>query len=157
LLDVKIHTDGGCSGNPGPGGWAFVITEAGTGSIIVEKWGGEKATTNNRMELMAAISALEYVRASVTHGVAYGKIAVYTDSQYVQKGMTSWIHGWKQKNWKNSAEEEVKNKDLWLRLDSLASGFSVSWTWVQAHAGNELNERADRMTQVAIRNLDRRG
>ena len=163
---LKIFTDGGCSGNPGPGGWAFVIAAAAANAagapcgenIIAEKWGGEKNTTNNRMELLAVIYALEYIRESAQPASLSQhaeKITVYTDSQYVQKGMTLWIQNWKLKQWRTTAKGEVKNKDLWLRLDSLASMFSVNWVWIQGHAGNELNERADQLTQIAIKEIMR--
>jgi ribonuclease HI len=154
--ELKIFTDGGCSGNPGPGGWAYMSTtdtdngdraESGTVTIITEKWGAEKDTTNNRMELMAAIAALEAVRESA---LSPERITVFTDSQYVQKGMTQWIHGWKQKQWQTSGKERVKNQDLWQRLDQIASGFQVHWTWIRGHTGNDLNERCDRMTRKAI-------
>ena len=167
MVPIKIFTDGGCSGNPGPGGWAYVIAAAdppdtagspdaagGGENIIAEKYGGEKNTTNNRMELLAAIYALEYVRElSESAAGPSWKITVYTDSQYVQKGMTLWLQNWKLKQWRTTGKEEVKNKDLWLRLDNLAGLFPVDWVWVAGHAGNELNERADRMTQMAIQKI----
>jgi ribonuclease HI len=158
--ELKIYTDGGCSGNPGPGGWAYIITEVGDRAqtdqikIIAEKWGAEKNTTNNRMELLAAISSLEAVKASLSEDIAKAlspdKVTLYTDSQYVQKGMTSWVKNWKENQWKTSGKESVKNKDLWLRLDSLANQFEINWVWIRGHAGNVLNERCDRMTQEAI-------
>jgi ribonuclease HI len=143
--ELKIYTDGGCSGNPGPGGWAFIVMGEG---IIAEKWGAEKNTTNNRMELMAAISALEAIRT-----LSPGQITIYTDSQYLQKGMTEWINGWKQKGWRTRGKEPVKNQDLWQRLDDLASRFSITWAWIRGHAGDVYNERCDRMTQEAIASL----
>ena len=146
--ELKIFTDGGCSGNPGPGGWAYIIVD--DLNIIKEKWGAEKETTNNRMELTGAIAALEAVRELA---VSPPGITLYTDSQYVQKGMTKWIQNWKQKNWQTSGREMVKNQDLWQRLDELAGGFSVNWTWIRGHAGNEFNERCDRMTQEAINSI----
>jgi len=146
---LKIYTDGGCSGNPGPGGWAYVIikqTFQGE-QIIVQNKGSEKETTNNRMELAAVIEALRALKAmdNVPHHVS-----VYTDSQYVQKGISEWIHSWKRNSWKTSGKKPVKNKELWMELDSLAGSFTISWEWVKGHAGNEYNERCDRMTQEAI-------
>jgi ribonuclease HI len=145
---VKIYTDGGCSGNPGPGGWAYVIVED-TG-IIAEKWGAEKNTTNNRMELGAVIAALDFLSVSA---LSPEKITVFTDSQYVQKGITQWIHTWKRNNWQTSGKEPVKNRELWQRLDELAGRFSIQWAWIKGHAGDEFNERCDRMTQEAISSL----
>jgi ribonuclease HI len=170
--ELKIYTDGGCSGNPGPGGWAYVITQVSdaiTGhdaaeangdraqkksheliKIIAEKWGAEKNTTNNRMELNAVIAALE---ALPSLALSPGKVTVYTDSQYVQKGITQWIHSWKQNNWMTSGKKPVKNKDLWHRLDELSGNLPLAWMWVKGHAGDELNERCDQMTQEAIASL----
>jgi ribonuclease HI len=162
-MEVHIYTDGGCSGNPGPGGWAYIILRqrAGYGSaknpsrkaaapepeILVEKCGGARQTTNNRMELTAAISALEMLRKL---NIAPKKVVVFTDSQYVQKGMTEWLSAWKEKNWINSDRKPVKNQDLWMKLDTLASFFPLEWNWVRGHDGNELNERCDALTQKAI-------
>jgi ribonuclease HI len=153
---IHIYTDGGCSGNPGPGGWAYVIIEeqaAGNGAkkeILAEKWGAVPSTTNNRMELQAVIAALEAFSPMKPGGE---KVTVYTDSQYVQKGMTVWLGDWKIKGWKTSGKKQVKNQDLWLRLDSLAAGIGVSWVWVRGHAGNKYNERCDAMTQKALASL----
>ena len=146
---MKIYTDGGCSGNPGPGGWAFVMvldTFQG-GKILTEQSGGEKDTTNNRMELTAVIESL---RALKTMNGAPRQVAIYTDSQYVQKGITEWIGKWKRNAWRTSDKKPVKNQDLWLELDSLAGRFSLAWVWVRGHSGIEYNERCDRMTQEAI-------
>jgi ribonuclease HI len=164
--ELTIYTDGGCSGNPGPGGWAYVIVEgagemgkigdraplksSGSYKIIAEKWGAENNTTNNRMELGAVIAALEFLSGLA---LSPAKIAVFTDSQYVQKGMTLWIHSWKRNNWRTSGKEPVKNQDLWRRLDELSGRFPISWIWVKGHAGDELNERCDRMTREAIASL----
>ena len=145
---IEIYTDGGCSGNPGPGGWAYVIIKDGV--PFAEKWGAEKLTTNNRMELQAVIAALEFL---ALNGKKEEKIAVYTDSQYVQKGITLWLAEWKKKGWKTSDKKPVKNKDLWLRLDVLAGQFPVSWVWVKGHAGNEYNEKCDELTKTAIVSL----
>ena len=142
---MEIYTDGGCSGNPGPGGWAYIIVENGKQSA--EKWGAEEDTTNNRMELMGIISALESLKAA---DKVSGELMVYTDSEYVQKGITQWIKAWKAKNWRTSARKPVKNQDLWQRLDSLAVSFPLKWIWVKGHAGNFWNERCDALTQKAI-------
>jgi len=144
----RIFTDGGCSGNPGPGGWAYVILEQtpeGEKMLAKEK-GAQKSTTNNRMELTAVISALRAIKAARTPGV----ITVFTDSQYVQKGITSWIHAWKKNSWKTADKKPVKNRDLWEELDSLAAQLPLKWEWVKGHTGNEYNEICDAMTQEAI-------
>ena len=162
MESIHIYTDGGCSGNPGPGGWAYLIIrngECGVGSgeggrgepiLIAENWGAEKSTTNNRMELQAVISALEVLE---NLDKKMENITVYTDSQYVQKGMSLWIKDWKSKRWKTSGKEPVKNQELWQRLDALAGGFSINWVWVKGHAGNEYNERCDALTQKAIASI----
>jgi len=149
---LKIYTDGGCSGNPGPGGWAYVIiikTFQGE-NIIAENKGSQKETTNNRMELTAVIEAL---RALKKMNDAPRQISVYTDSQYVQKGITEWIRNWKRNSWRTSDKTPVKNQDLWIELDSLTGDFVISWEWIRGHAGNEYNERCDRMTQEAINSI----
>jgi len=145
---MEIYTDGGCSGNPGPGGWAYVIIRDGV--LVSEKCGAEKLTTNNRMELQAVIAALETLSPEEEKGE---KIAVYTDSQYVQKGISIWLPEWKKKEWKTSGKKPVKNKELWQRLEALAGLFSVSWVWVKGHAGNKYNERCDELTRIAIVSL----
>ena len=146
---IKIYTDGGCSGNPGPGGWAYVfVQQTFQGAVITAKnMGGEKDTTNNRMELTAVIMALRAFKKmeNVSH-----KASVITDSQYVQKGITEWIHSWKRNSWRTADKSPVKNKDLWTELDALASEFTLKWEWVKGHAGNEYNEICDVMTQEAI-------
>jgi ribonuclease HI len=149
---MLIYTDGGCSGNPGPGGWAYIIVIETFQSVKVlsENWGAEKETTNNRMELTAVIAALEALK-----GMKHGRKAqVFTDSQYVQKGMTEWIQSWKKNGWRTSDKGMVKNQDLWQRLDALASDFSITWTWVKGHAGNRYNEYCDALTQKAINSID---
>jgi ribonuclease HI len=186
-MRINIYTDGGCSGNPGPGGWAFVMfaegpegTSLGPGamgnsgslreseSVLfpegeadaqpprdrpaspaagVEKNGGELATTNNRMELTAVIRALETVPML---DVVIDEITVFTDSQYVQKGISEWIAGWKKKGWITSSKRPVKNADLWKKLDALAAGYPIRWKWVKGHAGDPLNERCDALVQRAI-------
>jgi ribonuclease HI len=156
-MHLEIYTDGGCSGNPGPGGWAYVILGAESGAdrrILAERWGAEAATTNNRMELQAAVSALESLAGL---NVAAESVTVYTDSQYMQKGISAWIHTWKRNGWKTSDKKPVKNRDLWLLLDELAARFRVTWRWVQGHAGNEFNERCDRMTRTAVASLQKQG
>lgn len=143
---VQLWTDGGCSGNPGPGGWAYVIADGDR--ILAEANGGEKDTTNNKMELSAVIGGLkecERLRAK--------KIEVVTDSQYVKNGITSWIGAWKAKGWKTADKKPVKNQDLWEDLDALVSRLPVSFRWVKGHAGVALNERCDALVQKAIGSL----
>ncbi|MDR1566993.1 MAG: ribonuclease HI [Treponema sp.] len=154
---MEIYTDGGCSGNPGPGGWAYVIlvTTFQGPKIVAEKCGAERDTTNNRMELMGAISAMEALK-TLPSGAPRGRITVYTDSQYVQKGITEWIQGWKAHGWRNSDKEPVRNQDLWRRLDSLVEDKVIKWVWVQGHAGETYNERCDALTQKAIASLVKR-
>ena len=149
---LRIFTDGGCSGNPGPGGWAYImVVETAQGEQVVgEEKGGEKNTTNNRMELTAVISSLKALKAM--SGLPKQAV-VYTDSQYVQKGISEWIHNWKKNSWRTSDKKPVKNQDLWMELDALATELSPEWKWVKGHAGNEFNERCDRMTQEAILSL----
>ncbi|MEU8266194.1 ribonuclease HI [Sphaerisporangium sp. NPDC049002] len=134
---VDIYTDGACSGNPGPGGWGAVLRY---GRSEKEIFGGEPQTTNNRMELMAAIMALE----SLTRPVA---VRLHTDSQYVRNGITKWVHGWKRNGWKTAAKQPVKNSDLWQRLDTATVGHDVEWIWVKGHAGHPENERADALAR----------
>jgi len=145
---ISIYTDGGCSGNPGPGGWAYLIMKDSV--LLAEKWGAELLTTNNRMELTAVIESLEALKSTVEGEC---QVELFTDSQYVQKGMTIWMRDWKNRGWKTSDKKPVKNQDLWVKLDALASGFSIKWTWVKGHAGNECNERCDSLTQKAIASL----
>jgi ribonuclease HI len=149
---LKIYTDGGCSGNPGPGGWAYVIaleTFQG-GKILAERWGAEKNTTNNRMELTAVIESL---RALKTMTNVPRQAAIFTDSQYVQKGITEWINKWKRNSWRTSDKKPVKNQDLWMELDALAGEFPLTWEWVRGHSGVDYNERCDQMTQEAIKSI----
>jgi ribonuclease HI len=146
---LRIYTDGGCSGNPGPGGWAYVMVRQTFqgGQVIAKNKGSEKETTNNRMELTAVIMAL---RALKTMKDAPHQATVITDSQYVQKGITDWIRNWKRNAWRTADKKPVKNQDLWMELDSLAGEFPLKWEWVKGHAGNEYNEMCDAMTQEAI-------
>lgn len=137
---VQIWTDGACSGNPGPGGWGAVLRY---GETEKELSGGERATTNNRMELMAAISALEALKRE-TH------VRLHTDSKYVMDGVTKWIHGWKRNGWKTADKKPVKNDDLWRRLDTANAAHKVEWIWVKGHAGDVMNERADALARAAI-------
>ena len=156
-MSLKIFTDGGCSGNPGPGGWAYIlIIETFSGDkILAEQWGAEKNTTNNRMELTAVIEALRAVKAKRNdpENEIPRKTAVYTDSQYVQKGISEWIINWKRNSWRTSDKKPVKNQDLWMELDALAGEFPVNWNWVRGHSGIEYNERCDRLTQEAIASI----
>ncbi len=140
MNEVVIYTDGSCAGNPGPGGYAAIIDEDGERREIT---GGEPQTTNNRMELMAVIKAL----ASLTEP---STVRVVTDSQYVAKGMKSWIHGWRRKGWKTASGAPVKNRDLWEELDRLASKHRMSWEWVRGHDGHPENELADTLAREAI-------
>jgi ribonuclease HI len=151
-MSLKIYTDGGCSGNPGPGGWAYVmVSKTYQGNqIIAKSKGAEEDTTNNRMELTAVIMALRALKRSNT---APRNAIIYTDSQYVQKGITEWIRAWKRNSWKTSDRKPVKNQDLWMALDSLTENFTLKWKWIKGHAGNEYNELCDAMTQAAIAKL----
>ena len=144
-----IFTDGGCSGNPGPGGWAYIIVQATFQGpvVLAEQFGSEKATTNNRMELTAVIEALRALKAMDKAAL---KAAVCTDSQYVQKVITEWIFKWKRNAWRTSDKKPVKNQDLWIELDALASELTLVWEWIRGHSGIEYNERCDRMVQEAM-------
>lgn len=143
--NVVIYTDGGCHGNPGPGGWGVVVIADGEAK---EASGGEKLTTNNRMELTAAITALSIV--SNTPSFSGRKIEINTDSQYVKNGITGWVAGWKKNGWKTSAKKDVLNKDLWEKLDELNTSVKPLWKWVKGHAGVEFNERCDQLCQEEI-------
>ncbi len=142
---IIVYTDGGCSGNPGPGGWACVIIAEGQARQLS---GGEKLTTNNKMELMAAISALSAIKN--TARFAGIPVEVNIDSQYVKNGITQWIFSWKKKGWKTADKKPVKNQDLWMALDALNSSMSVEWKWVKGHAGVEYNEVCDSLCQEEI-------
>jgi ribonuclease HI len=141
--DVTIFTDGACSGNPGPGGWGAILI---SGAHEREICGGEPATTNNRMELMAAIQALEALKRPC-------KVELHTDSQYVRKGITEWISGWKARGWRTADKKPVKNEDLWKRLDAARARHDVDWRWVKGHNGHELNERADGLASKGMREM----
>ena len=140
MTDIEIFTDGACKGNPGPGGWGAILRQ---GEREKELWGGEASTTNNRMELIAVIRALEALKRP-------SRVRVYTDSQYVQKGISEWIHGWKRKGWKTADRKDVKNADLWRELDGLAGRHDIEWHWVKGHAGHPENERADALANRGI-------
>ena len=140
---THIYADGACRGNPGRGGWG-VLLQAGTAEK--ELWGGEHETTNNRMELTAVIRALEALKRQAS-------VHVHTDSQYVQKGISQWIHGWKRNGWKTADKKPVKNADLWQRLDALAQGHEITWSWIKGHAGHPGNERADTLANRGIDEL----
>ncbi|MDR1786852.1 MAG: ribonuclease HI [Treponema sp.] len=151
----KIYADGGCSGNPGPGGWAFLILEETekrrqvVRTVLKEKKGAEEETTNNRMELIAVIRGLETFKR-----LCLGTAAeVWTDSQYVQKGMTEWVAIWQERDWQNNEGKPVKNQDLWFQLLELAQDLSLEWRWVRGHNGDEYNERCDTLTQRAIASI----
>jgi ribonuclease HI len=150
-----IYTDGGCHGNPGPGAWAFVLYHD---SGRIEESGGEKNTTNNRMELTAVIRALDRVSSlsKSSLGQNSGKIIIYTDSQYVKNGITTWIHSWSRNGWKTSAKKPVKNKDLWVELQKLNDILKPEWHWVKGHAGNEGNELCDSLVQDTILSITSR-
>ena len=140
---VVIHTDGACSGNPGPGGWGAILE---SGTHRKELYGGEAMTTNNRMELMGAIQALEALkRPSV--------VELHTDSAYLRNGITAWIHSWKRKGWRTADNKPVKNVELWQRLDAALGEHQITWHWVKGHAGNVGNERADELARLAISEL----
>lgn len=140
---VTIFTDGGCRGNPGPGGWGVVLQ---SGNAEKELWGGEPDTTNNRMELTAVIRALEVLKKPVA-------VQIHTDSQYVHKGISQWIHNWKRNGWRTADKKPVKNADLWQRLDALSHQHRITWTWIKGHAGHPGNERADTLANRGIDEL----
>ncbi|MEJ2119326.1 MAG: ribonuclease HI [Alphaproteobacteria bacterium] len=137
---VEIFTDGACSGNPGPGGWGAILRWDGQER---ELSGGEAATTNNRMELTAAIEALRALKRAV-------RVDLHTDSTYVKDGITKWIHGWKAKGWKTASKKPVKNQDLWRALDAALADHEVDWHWVKGHSGHPENERADALARAAL-------
>jgi ribonuclease HI len=140
MAKVVIHSDGACSGNPGPGGWGALLQYNGAEKEI---WGGENPTTNNRMELKAAIKALEALKRR-------SEVDLYTDSIYVRDGITKWIHGWKRNGWKTADKKPVKNVELWQELDALIRLHDVAWHWVKGHAGHVENERADELARRGL-------
>lgn len=143
---VEVHTDGACSGNPGPGGWAAILRWRGHEK---ELSGGEAETTNNRMELTAAIRALESLKRPM-------RVRIHTDSQYLQRGIREWLPRWKARGWRTADRKPVANRDLWERLDELARRHRIEWVWLRGHAGDPLNERADRLARAAIPAPERR-
>lgn len=143
VVDIQIFTDGACRGNPGPGGWGVILR---SGSHEKELYGGEQSTTNNRMELRAAIEGLAALKRS-------SRVMVTTDSQYVRQGITQWIEGWKRNQWRTSAKKPVKNQDLWQLLDELTSRHEVTWEWVKGHSGHPDNELADALANRGIDEL----
>lgn len=143
MSHVIVHTDGACKGNPGPGGWGAILQSGGK---TKELCGGEPVTTNNRMELLAAIMALEALTRPC-------KVDLHTDSKYVMDGITKWIHGWKARGWKTADKKPVKNDDLWKRLDVARARHEVKWHWVKGHAGHALNERADQLANLGIEKM----
>lgn len=151
MAELYAYTDGGCSGNPGPGGWG-VLLEAREGDEVVrerELSGGAPETTNNRMELTAAIMALEALERP-------SQITIVTDSTYLKDGITKWIHGWRRNGWKTAAKKPVKNEDLWRQLEAAQDVHQVSWDWVKGHAGHDGNERADKLATAEIKALKKR-
>lgn len=143
MSDVEMYTDGACRGNPGPGGWGVLLR---AGRRERELFGGEPDTTNNRMELTAAIEGLRALRRSC-------KVELYTDSRYVMQGITEWLEGWKARGWKTSGRKPVKNRDLWQLLDEECQRHEISWHWVRGHTGHEGNERADALANLGIDKL----
>ena len=141
-MKYKIYTDGACSGNPGPGGWGAVILDQDNKQKNIS--GSEKNTTNNRMELLAAIMSLKKIKIN-------SEVVIFTDSTYVKNGITEWMKNWKKNGWKNSNKKPVKNKDLWVKLDKLCEANSVSWKWVKGHSTNEFNNLADELATKAIK------
>ena len=137
---IKIYTDGACKGNPGVGGWGAIIMQD---EKNIELFGGENETTNNRMELMAVIMALKKTSSNL-------ELTIYTDSTYVQKGISEWIKNWKVNNWRSSNKKPVKNKDLWVELDEAVGSRKIYWEWVKGHAGNEGNEKADELANQGV-------
>ena len=145
MPDLYAYTDGACSGNPGPGGWGTLLIARDGDTVVKERTlnGGAADTTNNRMELLAAISALEALEKP-------SKLTIVTDSSYVKDGITTWIHGWKARGWKTAAKKPVKNEDLWRRLDEATQRHDVAWEWVKGHAGHPENERADELAREGM-------
>ncbi len=145
MAEIFVYTDGACSGNPGPGGWGAVLVAREGERVVKERLlsGGEALTTNNRMELMAAIAALEALARPT-------ELTVVTDSNYLRDGVTKWIHGWKRNGWRTADKKPVKNEDLWRRLDAAAGRHGLTWDWVKGHAGHPENERADELARAGM-------
>ncbi|MEM7720574.1 MAG: ribonuclease HI [Pseudomonadota bacterium] len=146
MTELVAYTDGACSGNPGPGGWGALLVARDGNTVVKERElkGGEAETTNNRMELLAAIEALDALSRPTT-------LTIVTDSAYVKNGVTSWIHGWKRNGWRTSSKKPVKNEDLWRRLDDAQARHDVTWEWVKGHAGHPENERADELARAGMK------
>jgi len=145
-MKIKIYTDGACIGNPGPGGWAAVILMENQKKEIS---GGEKLTTNNRMELTATIKALEYLAKKETKQLSLKQIEIYTDSTYVKEGITIWINNWEKNNWKTADKKNVKNTDLWKKLKELAKSNTIEWNWIKGHSDDQMNNLADELAKKA--------
>ena len=145
-MEIKIYTDGACVGNPGPGGWAAIVLVENEKK---ELFGGEKLTTNNRMELTAAIKALEYCDAQEGRQPSLKQIRIYTDSTYVKEGITVWINNWEKNNWKTADKKNVKNVDLWKKLKELVKSSQIEWCWVKGHSNNPMNDLADKLAKKA--------
>ena len=145
-MEIKIYTDGACVGNPGPGGWAAVVISE---KNVKELFGGEKLTTNNRMELTAAIKALEYCDKQEDRQLSLKQIKIYTDSIYVKEGITVWIDNWEKNNWKTADKKNVKNIDLWKKLKELTKLNEIEWNWIKGHSQNPMNELADKLAKKA--------
>lgn len=145
MTSITAYTDGACSGNPGPGGWGVLLQALRDGTVLRERElsGGAAQTTNNRMELLAAITALETLERPA-------RVTIVTDSAYVKNGVTEWIHGWKRNGWRTADRKPVKNADLWQRLDAAQARHDVAWTWVKGHAGHPENERADALARAGM-------
>jgi ribonuclease HI len=145
MPDLFAYTDGACSGNPGPGGWGVLMIARDKGTVVKERefMGGEPLTTNNRMELLAAISALEALTRP-------SELTIVTDSAYVKNGVTEWIHAWKRRNWRTAGGSPVKNVELWQRLETAAAKHQVTWRWIKGHAGHAENERADALARAGM-------
>jgi len=145
-MEIKIYTDGACVGNPGPGGWAAIILEKNTKE---ELFGGEKLTTNNRMELTATIKALEFCQNKEEKQLSLNQIQIYTDSTYVKDGITIWIKNWEKNNWKTADKKNVKNVDLWKRLQELVKSKQIEWIWIKGHSNDPMNDLADKLAKAA--------
>ena len=145
-MQIKIYTDGACVGNPGPGGWAAIILIENEKK---ELFGGEKLTTNNRMELTAAIKSLEYYDSQEGKQLSLKEIKIYTDSIYLKEGITSWVNNWERNNWKTSDKKNVKNVDLWKKLQDLVKSKQIEWCWIKGHSGDPLNDLADKLAKEA--------
>ena len=145
-MEIKIYTDGACVGNPGPGGWAAIINQE---SNKIEIIGGEILTTNNRMELTAAIKALEYCLEKETKQLSLKEVKIYTDSNYLKDGITVWINNWEKNNWKTTDKKNVKNVDLWKKLKELTKMTQIEWYWIKGHSQNPMNELADKLAKKA--------